>query len=124
MNSAASPTCSNYLIKIGAPQVGVCIDTAWCLQIGPWLGKPLEWAKRYAGHIYGIHFKDFTFDRNGQWNDVVVGTGNLDLPGFLKELQTGKFDGMAVIEYEAEPANPVPRAPRAASRAMRQSAKA
>jgi sugar phosphate isomerase/epimerase len=102
------PDVLDYLIKLGSPQIGVCIDTAWCMQIGPGLGKPLEWAKRYAGHIYGIHYKDFTFDRNGQWNDTVVGEGNLDLPGFVKALEAGNFDGMTVIEYEAEPSNPVP----------------
>ncbi len=97
-----------YLIKLGSPQVGICIDTAWCMQIGPYLGKPVEWAKRFAGHIYGIHYKDFTFGSNGQWTDTVVGQGNLDLPKFIEALDSNGFDGMAVIEYEAEPQNPVP----------------
>jgi len=39
---------------------------------------------------------------------VVVGTGNLDLPGFVKALEETGFDGMAVIEYEADADNPVP----------------
>jgi sugar phosphate isomerase/epimerase len=97
-----------YLIKLGAPQIGLCIDTAWCMQIGPHLGKPVEWAKRFAGHVYGIHYKDFTFDSKGQWTDTVVGQGNLDLPAFIQALDSTGFDGMAVIEYEAEPENPVP----------------
>jgi sugar phosphate isomerase/epimerase len=103
-----SPDVFEHLMKLGAPQVGLCIDTAWCLQIGPWQGKPIEWAKKYAGQIYGIHFKDFTFARDGMWTDVVVGQGNLDLPAFIKALDAGGFDGMAVIEYEADPENPVP----------------
>jgi sugar phosphate isomerase/epimerase len=102
------PDVMDHLVKLGAPQIGVCIDTAWCLQIGPWLGKPLEWLKRYAGHIYGIHFKDFVFDRNGQWNDVIVGQGNLDLPAFVTALNEGGFNGMSVIEYEGDVENPVP----------------
>lgn len=102
------PDVLDHLVKLGAPQIGVCIDTAWCMQIGPWFGKPLEWAKRYAGHLYGVHLKDFTFDRNGQWHDTVVGQGNLDLPGFVAALDDNGFDGMAVLEYEAEPENPVP----------------
>lgn len=103
-----SPDVLDYLIKLGSPQIGLCIDTAWCLQIGPYLGKPVEWAKRYAGHIYGIHYKDFTFAPNAQWIDTVVGKGNLDLPAFIQALETNGFDGMAVIEYEADPENPVP----------------
>jgi sugar phosphate isomerase/epimerase len=118
-----SPDVLEHLMKLGSPQIGLCIDTAWCLQIGPWLGKPVEWAKKYAGKIYGIHYKDFVFDRNGQWNDVVVGEGNLDLPAFVKELEAGGFDGAPVIEYEAEPENPVP-ALKKCVQSMRAAAKA
>lgn len=102
------PDVLDYLIKIGSPQIGINIDTAWCMQIGPHLGKPVEWVKRFAGHIYGLHYKDFTFDRNGQWHDTIVGEGNLDLPEFVKALDEANFDGMAVIEYEADPENPTP----------------
>ena len=102
------PDMLDHLVKLGAPQIGVCIDTAWCMQIGPGQGKPIEWAKRYTGHVYGIHYKDFTFGPNGQWNDVVVGQGNLDLPAFVAALDANGFDGMAVIEYEADVQNPVP----------------
>jgi len=102
------PDVMEHLIKLGSPQIGLCIDTAWCMQIGPHRGKPIEWAKQFAGHVYGVHYKDFTFDRNGQWIDTVVGQGNLDLPAFIKALDAGHFDGMAVIEYEADPKDPVP----------------
>jgi len=102
------PDVLDYLIKLGSPQIGLCIDTAWCIQIGPYLGKPVEWVKRYAGNIYGIHYKDFAFERNGQWVDTVVGQGNLDLPAFIQALDANGFDGMAVIEYEGDVKNPVP----------------
>ena len=102
------PDVLDYLIKLGAPQIGLCLDTAWCLQIGPYLGKPVEWAKRYAGHIYGIHYKDFLFGSDGQWNDAVIGQGNLDLPAFVRALDENGFDGVAVIEYEGDRQNPVP----------------
>ncbi|NJK92660.1 MAG: sugar phosphate isomerase/epimerase [Blastochloris sp.] len=103
-----SPDVLDHLLALGGPEIGLCIDTAWAMQIGPGPGNPVEWAKRYAGRVYGIHFKDFVFDRNGQWNDVVVGTGNLNLPAFTQALQDGGFDGMAVIEYEADVENPEP----------------
>jgi len=103
-----SPDVLEYIIGLGGPEIGLCIDTAWAMQIGPYLGKPVEWAKRFAGKIYGIHYKDFVFDKNGQWNDVIVGQGNLDLPAFNAALAQGGFDGMAVIEYEADVENPDP----------------
>ncbi|SDU20182.1 Sugar phosphate isomerase/epimerase [Verrucomicrobium sp. GAS474] len=103
-----SPDVLEYLLSIGGPEIGLCIDTAWAMQIGPWLGQPVEWVKKFSGRIYGIHFKDFVFEKNGQWRDVVVGEGTLDLPAFTAALKESGFDGMAVVEYEADVENPVP----------------
>jgi sugar phosphate isomerase/epimerase len=102
------PDVCEHLLKLGGPRLGLNIDTAWCMQIGPHAGNPLKWVEKFAGRIYGVHYKDFLFDKNAAWRDVVVGTGNLDLPAFIKALEAAKFDGMAVIEYEADPENPVP----------------
>ena len=117
------PDVLDHLIKLGSPQIGLCIDTAWCMQIGPWQGKPVEWVKRYSGHIYGIHYKDFTFEPTAQWVDTVVGQGNLNLPAFIEALDADKFDGMAVIEYEGDVKNPVP-ALKNCVKAMRSAGKA
>jgi sugar phosphate isomerase/epimerase len=103
-----SPDVIEHLIGLGEGEIGLCIDTAWCMQIGPRQGDPVKWVERFAGKIYGIHYKDFTFDKKAMWTDVVVGTGNLDLPAFVAALRKANFDGMSVIEYEADPANPVP----------------
>lgn len=103
-----SPDVLAHLMDLGGPNIGLCIDTAWCMQIGPQQGKPVEWAKRFAGRIHGVHYKDFIFEKNAQWQDVVVGTGTLDLPSFVNALEEGGFDGAAVIEYEADVENPVP----------------
>jgi sugar phosphate isomerase/epimerase len=97
-----------HLLKLGGERICLNIDTAWCMQIGPNAGNPVKWVEKFAGRIYGVHYKDFLFDKNAQWHDVVVGTGNLDLPAFINALEAAKFDGMAVIEYEANPENPVP----------------
>ena len=103
-----SPDVLDVLFKLGGPKIGINLDTAWCMQIGP-NGNPIQWVReRFKGKIFGVHYKDFIFDRRGQWTDVVVGTGNLDLPGFVRALEETGFDGMAVIEYEADPENPVP----------------
>ncbi len=102
------PSVLKHLIGLGEPEVGLCIDTAWAMQIGPRQGNPVKWAQDFKGQIYGVHYKDFTFDKDGMWHDVVVGQGNLDLKAFVAELDKGGFDGMAVIEYEADVENPVP----------------
>ena len=103
-----SPDVLDYLCKLGGPKIGLNLDTGWCMQIGP-MGNPIQWVReRFKGRIFGVHYKDLVFDRRGQWTDVVVGTGNLDLPAFVKALEETNFDGMAVIEYEADVENPVP----------------
>lgn len=102
------PEVIRHLIGLGGPEIGLFIDTAWAIQIGPWLGKPVEWAKEFAGKITGVHYKDFVFERNGQWQDVIVGEGNLDLPAFVKALDEGGFNGVAIVEYEGDVENPDP----------------
>jgi len=102
-----SPDVISHLLALGGPQIGLNIDTAWCMQIGPNQGKPIEWAEKFKERLYGVHYKDFTFEPSGKWNDVVVGTGNLNLPAFVAKLNEVKFDGFAVIEYEADPDAPM-----------------
>ena len=97
-----------HLIALGEPEVGLCIDTAWAMQIGPRQGNPVEWVKTFGKQVYSVHYKDFVFDKDGMWHDTVVGEGNLDLKAFVAELEDAGFDGMAVIEYEADPVDPVP----------------
>jgi len=102
------PDVMQHLVDLGGPEVGVCLDTAWCLQIGPRQGNPIDWVERFSGRVHGVHYKDFVFDESGTWIDTVVGEGNLDLPAFVKALEADNFDGMAVLEYEADPDDPVP----------------
>lgn len=102
------PDVLELLIGLGSPQIGLCLDTAWAMQIGPQQGKPIEWAKKYSKFLYGIHFKDFTFGSDASWKDTIVGEGNLDLPGLLKELESQNYSGVSILEYESDPDNPVP----------------
>jgi sugar phosphate isomerase/epimerase len=103
-----APDAMEHLLALGGPRIGLCLDTAWCMQLGPRHGDPLAWADRFQDRLYGVHFKDFVFGRDAMWEDVVVGTGNLDLPAFVTKLQEIGFDGYAVLEYEADADNPVP----------------
>lgn len=102
------PDVLDLLVGLGSPQIGLCMDTAWAMQIGPKDGNPVEWAQKYSGLLYGIHFKDFIFGRDASWQDTVVGEGNLDLPALLQELDRQQFSGVSVLEYEADPQDPAP----------------
>ncbi|MFW6336084.1 MAG: sugar phosphate isomerase/epimerase family protein [Phycisphaeraceae bacterium] len=104
-----SPDVLKHLLEVGGDTIGVNIDTAWCMQIGPGKGNPVQWVRDlFPQRIYGVHYKDFVFESNGAHRDVVVGEGYLDLPAFLAALDEVNFDGMAVIEYEGDVENPVP----------------
>jgi len=108
-NFNGNPDTLKYLMELGSPEIGLCIDTAWAMQIGPRAGNPVGWVKDlFPGKTFMVHYKDFTFAPNGQWTDVVVGEGTLDLPAFVQALRNDHFDGVAVIEYEADVENPVP----------------
>lgn len=91
-----------YLTDLGSPQIGVFIDSAWVLQIGPHNGDPVRWAKDFSDRITGVHYKDFTFFPDGGFRDVVLGEGCLDLSGFVNALESGGFEGVAIIEYEGD----------------------
>jgi sugar phosphate isomerase/epimerase len=85
--------------------IGLCLDTAWAMDSGD---DPLQVAKRFRKRLYSIHLKDFVFDRAGRPADVVVGTGNLDLPGLLRFLKETDFDGSFILEYEGGAEDPLP----------------
>lgn len=99
----------DHLLALGNERLGVCIDTAWCLQSG---NDPIEWATRWKGRIHGVHFKDFTFSPAGRWIEKPVGQGALMVDNFVKVLVDTGFAGTAMVEYEADE-----RAPQAGIRA-------
>jgi sugar phosphate isomerase/epimerase len=88
-----------------SPNIGLCLDTAWALDV---LENPVELVKRYADRLYGVHIKDFIFNRDGSPMDVVVGTGYLHLPDFFGALQEIGFNGFMSLEYEGDVNNPLP----------------
>ena len=69
---------------------------------------PLAVAKKFRDRLYGVHIKDFIFDRAGNAQDVISGTGVLALDDFARYLADSGFNGSLTLEYEGEPENPVP----------------
>ena len=94
-----------HLMELGGERIGLMLDTAWCIQAR---GNPVQWVKEFGSRVHGVHYKDFTFNPNGEWNDVIVGEGALDLPGLVDALQEVSFNGVALLEYEGDVENPVP----------------
>jgi sugar phosphate isomerase/epimerase len=76
------PDVLAHLIKLGEGEFGLVLDTAWAMQIGPTHGNPVDWVQRFAGHITGLHLKDFVFNRDGSWTEMVVGDGNFNYVSF------------------------------------------
>lgn len=94
-----------HLLKNLHPRIGLCMDTAWCLQAA---GNPIEWAQKFRDKLFGLHIKDFIFDRAGRWSDTIVGQGNLDLPAFLKAALPAPNLTAVTLEFEGQPDNPGP----------------
>ena len=86
-------------------RIGLCLDTAWALDSRE---DPVALARQFAERLYSVHIKDFVFDRAAQPEDVIVGTGNLDLSAFQQALSDTGFTGPAIIEYEGDVDDPAP----------------
>jgi len=94
-----------HVFATTSPRIGLCLDTAWALDAHE---DPIAMAEKFADRLYGVHVKDFVFDRAGRQSDVVIGEGNLALPELLALLEANHRTASVVIEYEGDIDNPVP----------------
>lgn len=95
----------DWVFSITRPCIGLNMDTAWAIDSR---GDPVKWVEKYAARLCALHIKDFIYERLRRPKDVIVGTGNLDLPALFAALKQINFDGEMILEYEGNPANPVP----------------
>lgn len=100
-----SSTMLRHVFANTSNRIGLFLDTAWALASSE---DPIVWVETFKDRLYGLHVKDFVFDRAGKPQDVVVGTGNLDLGKLLSLLKESRFKGSVVLEYEGDVENPVP----------------
>jgi len=84
---------------------GLCNDTAWFLDARE---DPVAAVTAFADRLYGVHVKDFRFDAQGKPEAVIVGTGGLDLASLFRALRKASFAGFLTLEYEGNPADPLP----------------
>lgn len=86
-------------------RIGLNLDTAWAMDARE---NPVDMARVYSDRLYILHLKDFTWKPDRVPVDVSVGTGNLKLPELKAALVETGFSGQMVIEYEGDPADPLP----------------
>jgi sugar phosphate isomerase/epimerase len=94
-------------IKTHNHLIGSCLDTGHLIRAARMGHKldPVEQIKIMADRNYAIHLKD---NDNARDVNVVLGQGVLDVKAVLQALRDVHFKGPISIEYEANPANPVP----------------
>jgi sugar phosphate isomerase/epimerase len=98
-------TILKYVFGKTSKRIGLHLDTAWAIDAKQ---DPIKLVEQFSDRLYGVHVKDFVYDRARNPSDVVIGTGNLDLPKFMMTLKSVSFAGPLVIEYEGDETNPVP----------------
>ncbi|NOZ20491.1 MAG: sugar phosphate isomerase/epimerase [Planctomycetes bacterium] len=81
-------------------RIGLCIDTGHFMRSDV---NPVDVVRKFAPRVHGVHLKD---TKNKK--DCIVGTGDLDLVGFLQALKDTGFKGSFSLEYESDPKNPIP----------------
>lgn len=102
-------TPDNLLQAIGQRSQGI----GSCADVGHWRREgldQLDCLKQLKGRIISLHFKDIA-DKpaDGGWqNDVIWGTGILDVKGMLQLLKEQSYKGVFSIEYEYNWENSVP----------------
>ena len=72
---------------------------------------PIPALKKLEGRLIALHFKDIALAPAGSeevFEDVVWGTGILNVKGMLEELKRQNFKGYFTIEYEANWENNLP----------------
>ena len=86
-------------------RIGLCLDTAWALDSGE---DPAAMVREFSDRLHILHLKDFIFDKARRPEDVIIGSGNLNLGVLAKALEQTGFDGILILEYEGDVDNPVP----------------
>ena len=86
-------------------RIGLSLDTGWTLDSRE---DPVTWVRKFEERIHLLHLKDFTFLKNRDPEEAILGEGNLDLQALSAALSETGFNGLSIIEYEGKPSDPVP----------------
>lgn len=81
-------------------RIGACVDTGHFLRSSE---NPVDAIKQLGERVYGCHLKDV----KGANHFTILGQGDLDVVGVLRELKKLKFKEVLALEYEENPQNPI-----------------
>lgn len=100
-----SRTALRWVFGKTSKRVGLSLDTAWGIDARE---DPIEMVREFGDRLHIVHIKDFTYKPDRTPEDVVVGTGILDLSKLDSTLSEVGFSGEAILEYEGDVSNPIP----------------
>ena len=95
------------MVKDRHPLIGACVDTGHFLRSDE---DPVAAIRRLGKRVFGVHLKDVktvTVGGKKRKQFKIVGEGDLDVAGCLKELRRLKYKRCVALEYEENPKNPL-----------------
>jgi sugar phosphate isomerase/epimerase len=92
-------------IKGHHPYIGACADLGHYIRAGE---DPVRVINLLAGRLYGLHLKDYA-EPKANARGVILGRGQLDLPGVFRALMKVEFpaNGCLSVEYEENQNDPI-----------------
>jgi sugar phosphate isomerase/epimerase len=85
-------------------RIGACVDTGHFLRSNE---NPVDAIVAFGPRTYGVHLKDVKNLPDGKKQFTILGKGDLDLVGCLKQLAKLRFNGCMALEYEENEKNPI-----------------
>lgn len=93
------PLLAALVRDVGAPNLGLTLDTGNFSWAGHDRAQTETGIQAALPHAVNVHVKDGVW-REGRFDFVPAGDGDLDLQGLLRQLRAGGYDGMVCSEYE------------------------
>lgn len=91
------------------PLIGACVDTGHYLRSDE---DPVEVVQKLGKRVFGVHLKDVRTVRDAAGKSqkkqfTILGEGDLNVVGLLRELRNQQYTRNLSIEYEENPQNPL-----------------
>jgi sugar phosphate isomerase/epimerase len=90
-------------VKDMDPRIGLCIDVGHTVRAG---ADPVASVAEAGPRLYDMHMKDLRKPVSGQ--DCPVGEGMMPVVGIFQQLRKTGYAGGVMLEYEADPDDPLP----------------
>ena len=101
-----TPNSAIEAVKNLDPRIGICIDVGHTARAGV---DPAKAILDFADRLFDVHIKDISdVHGKGASAELEVGRGVLNLKAMLATLLKIKFAGHVGLEYEKDPADPIP----------------